>query len=48
MSTTGYAYAVLKAMHNMRALLHNSVVANIDKSGQNERMVNLSKTDFIK
>ena len=31
----------------MTALLHNSVVANLDKSGQNERMVNFSKTDLL-
>jgi hypothetical protein len=34
--------------HDMRALLHNSAVANLEKSGQNERKVSFSKTDFIK
>ncbi|MEH1809919.1 hypothetical protein [Nostoc sp.] len=29
-------------------LLHNSVIANLDKSGQNERIVSFSKTDFMK
>jgi hypothetical protein len=28
--------------------LHNSVIANLDKSGQNEPIVSFSKADFIK